>query len=144
MPKTISIEFKGLSGDFDEVIGPNGIAIHGEIFGFTFDGAPDARTDIFTFPDGPLTVRNGRMTDVKASAAYNLLNPTFDPPGLAGKQLSFGGRLIRADASVFGEGFRTATTFIPTPEGSRDTIVRVVNGNQEIKLHFFLEVTTSS
>jgi hypothetical protein len=143
MPKTISVELKGVSGDFDEAIGPEGLSIQGEIFGITLDGAPEARTDIFGFPNGPLTIRNGQMTQLDASAAFTLINPTFDPPSLAGKQLKFGARLIRADASVFGENFRTATTFFPTPEGSRDTIVRVVDGNQEIKLHFFLEVTTS-
>ena len=143
MPKTISVELKGMSGDFDEAIGPNGLAIRGEIFGVTLDGAAEARSDIFSFPNGPLTIRNGQMTPVNESEAYNLINPSQDPPGLLGKQLNFGGRLMRADGIAFGENFRSVTTFSPTPEGNRDTFVRVVSGNQEIKLHFFLKVTTS-
>jgi hypothetical protein len=145
MPKNILIEFKGLSGDFDETIGPNGIAIGGAIFGVTSDadGTSEARTDIFTFPNGPLTIRNGQTAHVEAEAIYTLMNPSQDGPG-GHTQLSFGGRLNRADGQVFGAGFRSATTFNPTPEGSRDTIVKVVSGNQEIKLHFFLTVTTSS
>jgi hypothetical protein len=145
MPKNILIELKGLSGDFDDTTGPNSIAIGGEIFGFTSDadGTLEARTDIFTFPNGPLTIRNGQTTHVAAEAIYTLMNPSQDGPG-GPTQLSFGGRLTRADGQMFGENLRSVTTFSPTPEGSRDTIVRVVSGNQEIKLHFFLTVTTSS
>ena len=145
MPKNILIELKGLSGDFDETIGPNGIAVAGEIFGSTStpDGTSQTRTDIFTFPNGPLTIRNGQTTHVQAEAIYTLMNPSQDGPG-GHTQLTFGGLLNKADGQVFGEGFRSATTFNPTPEGSRDTIVKVIRSNQEIKLHFFLTVTTSS
>ena len=58
MPKTVHVALKGLSGDFDAAVGPEGMAVHGEIVGTTFDGAPDATTTIFDFPDGPLDIRH--------------------------------------------------------------------------------------
>lgn len=145
MPKTVRVRFKGFSGDFDAAVGPDGMAIQGEIVGTTFDGVPDATTTIFDFPDGPLNIRHGTTTSTDVDIGFTLINPSQDPPGLAGKQLSFGGRLLRADdGGTFGENFRIATTFFPKPESNRDVIVRVINGNQEIKLHFALVVTDSS
>ena len=142
MPKTISVTLNGISGDFDEAIDENGLMVTGEVFGVTFDGTPEERTDIFTFLDTPLIVKHNALTPIGADAAYTLVNPTLDPPGLAGRQLRFGGHLFHADGREFGQAFRDVSTGSPTPEGSRETLVRVVAGNQTITLHFFLEVTT--
>lgn len=147
MPKTIAINVVRIAGDFTEAVPAEGMGIEGRLFGVTFEGAPEAETDIYTFPDGPKTVRNGEPQAIRMPAVgFSLRNPTFDPPGLAGQSLRFGGQLVsRNTGHVFGPMFDTITTFTHTQlETEFLHVVRFTSGNEGIRVDFVLRVMDSS
>lgn len=146
MPKSIDVSAVEISGDFTETVPSAGISVRGNLFGETFDGIPPKRSDVFTFPNGPIVVRHGKVEPIHMTAvSFTLRNPTFDPPGLDGTSLRFGGDLIFAESgALFGESFDTITTFAHVQVGVQNKhVVRFVNGNQEIRIDFILEVTSS-
>jgi hypothetical protein len=145
MPKVVDVKIVGLSGDLTGSLAGTGLAITGSIFGVTFEGAPEDRRDIFSFPDGPLTIRNGETAKLNALVGFTLRNPTFDPPGLSGLSLRFGGRLINAaTGELFGESFKTINTFTHTQIGmEHQHVVRFISGNDALRADFVLAVASS-
>jgi len=146
MPKSIDVKLTGISGNFTDAIPASGMAVEGSLFGVIFDGAPDERRDIFTFPDGAVTVRNGPNDFINAAAAFTLRNPTFDPPAFGGRRLRFGGHLVApAFASSSGDIFDTIDTTTHTDVGvdhPHDLEFRI--GEQKLVAHFVLNVNVNS
>jgi len=149
MPKFIDVDVVKISGDFTASVPTEGLWIRGRLFGRTSDGIPpedEDELDLFTFPNGPIAVRHHHDELINTTArTFTLRNPTFDPPGLAGKKLRFGGTLIEADSGdLFAESFESITTFTHTQVGQEHThAVRFINGSQEIRVDFVLVVTSS-
>lgn len=64
MPKIIDVRLVGISGDFDSAVPASGMAIEGRLFGTIFEEVPPEEKDIFTFPNGSITVRHFQRTPI--------------------------------------------------------------------------------
>jgi hypothetical protein len=133
MPKVIDVKLVGISADGT---GGNAVNVSGRIFGVTLfqNGGQDENRDIFTFPDGPVTVTEGQVTEINALTSFTLTAGT-EPPGLLGFSLQFGGELN------VGSGFATVTTEDFGVVGQQQPHrVRIVKGDLEIRLDFLLNM----
>jgi hypothetical protein len=139
MPKIIDATLVAISFD-SGTGGAADLEISGRIFGTTFNENPHeekSQRDIFTFPDGPITVAQGTPTAINSTATFVLSTPSTEPERLNGKFLQFGGSLDN-----FGSGSKTITTFdIIQVNQPQSHSVRIVSGNAEIRLDFTLNET---
>jgi hypothetical protein len=139
MGKVVDVKLVGISAD-----GTNGkdVEIAGRIFGITFNEDPheeDENRDIFTFPDGPITVVKGQTSPFTATRSFVLSTFPFEPLRLHGKFLKFGAELN------FGSEFATvASEDLALLDQEVPHRVRIVSGNAEVRLDFILKVTNVS
>lgn len=147
MPKTIDVKVIGITGDFAEPALTTGMTIKGRLFGVTFEEVPEEQSDIFTFPEEPITLHHQRMVLIEkvTPSSFTLRNPSQDPPGIFPMSLRFGGTLMSpSTGDSFGESFHTINTFTHTQlDMEFPHVVRFISGNQEIRVDFVLKVTNS-
>ncbi len=141
MPKDVDVTLDRISADFFPPDPGRRLEIRGRIFGITFNENPHeekSRKDIFAFPDGPITIAHGETVTIGGEAVRFIVStPTTEPPRLNGQFLQFGGEL-----DDFGRSFQTLhTNHIHTPEQGLPQRVRILSGDQEIRLDFTLKVT---
>jgi hypothetical protein len=134
MPKVIDVKLVGISVDG---IDGQDVDITGNIFGVTFNEDPheeEEPRDIFSFPDGPITITDGQTTPMNATTSFVLTAGT-EPPRLDAFFLKFGGDLN------FGSAFKTVTTedFLVVGQEQKHR-VRIVSDNLEIRLDFVLNM----
>jgi hypothetical protein len=141
MPKETDVTLDRISADFFPPDPSRTLEISGRIFGTTFNKDPfeeKSRNDIFTFPDGPISIAHGQTVTIGSEPIrFEVSTPSTEPPRINGQWLQFGGEL-----NNFGSAFEELhTNFIHTPDAGLPQRVKIVSGDQEIRLDFTLKVT---
>lgn len=99
MPKMIEIRLLGLFCDFAHDEGDD-LEIAGRLHAFTTvsdTGEVHDALDIFTFPDGPISIRPQQFVAINHAVRLSLATPSIDTPPFVGDVLHFGGTLFEKD-----------------------------------------------
>jgi len=145
MPKMVDVRLDRISADFFPPDTDRRVEIQGRVFGTTFNKDPfeeKSRKDIYTFPDGPITIAHGQTVEIPLSNLVGGEDVRFlmKAFGLEGRIqpefLNFGGELDN-----FADGFKELhTNFLVAQDEPIPHRVEIKSGDQEIRLDFTVTV----
>lgn len=149
MPKVIDVALLDISRSDS---GAGDLSITGRISGATFQNDPNnpadekSRHDIFTFPDGPVTISPGESITItetdergfpKATTSFALSTPSTEPTDLNPKFLTISGDLgPNLGGQSFTLKFDDGIIDVPQVPRSRKLLYKL--GNVQVTLNFCL------
>jgi hypothetical protein len=148
MSTATDIRLIGFSGDFTDSVPKDGMQITGSLLYFSYLAGFifQRQENLFTFPNGPITVPHGRgVVSPPAPTMGFLLGSGPDDPDTLPAIVQFGGSLISVNTEdSFGTQWVMETReTIPHVSAEKETVrvLRFISGQQEIRVDFGLKTT---
>ena len=149
MPIVTDIRLIGFSGDFTDSVPKAGMQITGALLYFRYRAGFlfERQDDLFTFPNGPITIPHGRAVVSAPAPTKSFTLGTSSDPDTFTAIVQFGGSFSSVNtADSFGVQWKMETReTVPRVEAEKETlrVLRFISGQQEIRVDFGLKTRQS-